>query len=593
VGRLGSGAMGTVWDARHRGTGIGVAIKTATVEGTGEDAAAAFAREALAMAQLDHPRVVAIFERGRTTADEAAASGGLVPASAPWLAMERANGGTLRYGPRPAGFREVRALLLQVLDALAHAHARGVLHRDIKPSNILRHHAGGGVQLLLSDFGIAEALRREGSRTTSSGGTPGYMAPEQIVGDLAHQGPWSDLYGLGCVAWEMITGRRPFRGDDVAEIVQAQLEGAPPTFAPRMAVPDGFEAWLRTMIAVPFHDRFVRAADAVLSLASLPEAPVHADVDAGVTLDVDTPTLVATMRLAEAGRPPRHSSSGAPALQIARPPIAPTPFGGVPGSRGSRIPVGMGASLFGIREVGSWGRDAEITQLWDALREVSRSESAGAVLLEGGEGVGKTHVCRRLCQRAHELGAASFLHLRHVRGADARAPVAGALAEALRCEDRERPRASRHLGERFATRPDAESLVRTAVELIVPGQTPDHLGMTFRSATERHGALARVLSVMAEERPVVLWADDLELGEDEVAVGPMPPEHVDDGHLEGLLIGTREDRVADTGHARRHLVHGHEGRGVGRRAARLRAGGADDDADEQQRGDQPADAEAS
>ncbi|MEZ4462402.1 MAG: protein kinase [bacterium] len=118
-------------------------------------------------------------------------------------------------------------MLNDCLHALAHAHARDLIHRDIKPANVLIRQGTLGAQYVLTDFGIAHAAERQtrtfGSDQTASShedasGTPHYMSPEQFTGLWRDYGPWTDLYALGIVAWELMTGTPPFRGSNVVMV---------------------------------------------------------------------------------------------------------------------------------------------------------------------------------------------------------------------------------------------------------------------------------------------------------------------------------------------------------------------------------------
>src|SRR5262245_24170105 len=137
-------------------------------------------------------------------------------AGSPFLAMELANVGSLREHATPVDYPSVRHLLLQLLDALAHAHARGVLHRDVKPGNVLIFEDDLGRRAVkLADFGLAHALGRcpVDGELSATAGTPTYMAPEQHQGAWREFGPWTDLYALGCTAFRLVQGRPPFEGD--------------------------------------------------------------------------------------------------------------------------------------------------------------------------------------------------------------------------------------------------------------------------------------------------------------------------------------------------------------------------------------------
>jgi ABC-type multidrug transport system ATPase subunit/tRNA A-37 threonylcarbamoyl transferase component Bud32 len=175
--------------------------------------ASRFLREARLVARLDHPHIVPVYDAG-------------VEDGVPWIAMKRVLGEALdrrlKAGPLPAG-RAVR-VLSQITDALRHAHQRGITHRDLKPANLLVETREGGTDhIWLTDFGIAilrDEVRPEGDLII---GTPGYMAPEQITGGPMDER--TDLFALGCIATELITGRRVFSATSPREVSQAVLRG--------------------------------------------------------------------------------------------------------------------------------------------------------------------------------------------------------------------------------------------------------------------------------------------------------------------------------------------------------------------------------
>src|SRR6185295_5129294 len=143
---IGRGGMAEVWSGVHAAQGVPVAVKVMTGERAREPSfRAAFRNEVQAVASLDHPGIVIVFDHGEVTPEAEEVSRGLLTAGSPTLAMELADGGTL--GSRftdGIGWAELRQVLLDLLDALAHAHARGVVHRDLKPNNILVFRNGGG-----------------------------------------------------------------------------------------------------------------------------------------------------------------------------------------------------------------------------------------------------------------------------------------------------------------------------------------------------------------------------------------------------------------------------------------------------------------
>jgi serine/threonine-protein kinase len=184
-----------------------------------------FVLEGRAVASLDHPAVVPVYDAGEND--------GVL-----WMAMRLIPGGSLDDAlvtGRRFTFDQVAAVIARIGDALDHAHGHGIVHRDVKPSNILLEQNDPG-RAWLADFGIAATTRTAGRYTTGALGTAAYMAPEQARPSSV--GPPADLYSLGCVAYELLTRRRPFPGDDYVELLLAHAtHPVPPTPWPRV---DGF-----------------------------------------------------------------------------------------------------------------------------------------------------------------------------------------------------------------------------------------------------------------------------------------------------------------------------------------------------------------
>lgn len=205
--KLGEGGMATVFKAHDTRLERDVAIKiirTDTLDT--EQFLARFEREAKALAKLQHPNIVNVIDYGDHE-------------NVPYLVMEYISGGTLkdRFGQQ-ASFREAAAILAPIARALEFAHKKGIIHRDIKPQNILITESGDP---MLTDFGIAKILGPDGGAdltTTGLGfGTPGYMAPEQLLGARSNKS--FDIYNMGIVFYEYIAGRKPFRVSDLSEML--------------------------------------------------------------------------------------------------------------------------------------------------------------------------------------------------------------------------------------------------------------------------------------------------------------------------------------------------------------------------------------
>jgi TOMM system kinase/cyclase fusion protein len=226
ISSLGEGGFGVVYKARQISTGQPVAIKIMRQpdHGSAEELARRarrFQREMELCAQLHHPNVVQLIDAGRTEAGLLYGVFSFEPGET--LADVLAREGTL-------DLNETRHLMLQVLDALACAHARGVIHRDLKPRNIMVNHSGARRNAVVLDFGIGALalghLGRDHTRLTGTNevlGTPGYAAPEQLRG--LEPSPRSDVFSWGLIFVECLTGKRVYTGGSAPEIIYAQLGG--------------------------------------------------------------------------------------------------------------------------------------------------------------------------------------------------------------------------------------------------------------------------------------------------------------------------------------------------------------------------------
>lgn len=229
---LGSGAMGTVYRAKYKET-TPVAIKVmAPGIGSNETALARFEREAAILKQLKHPHIVRLLATGRYK-------------NSPFYAMEYIEGESLDKVMLRRGrlsWEEVVEIGQQLCGALQHAHDQGIIHRDLKPSNLMVL-ADGTIKL--TDFGIAKDLGSTGlTATNCTVGTASYMSPEQCKGDR-NIGPKSDLYSMGVMFYELVTGRKPFEAESTMDMFLQHVKG---TFErPSRHVMD-LPIWLDTLI---------------------------------------------------------------------------------------------------------------------------------------------------------------------------------------------------------------------------------------------------------------------------------------------------------------------------------------------------------
>ena len=262
--KLGEGGMGEVWLAEHRLLKRPCAVKFVRPELAANPASAArFAREVQAVTGLTHVNTVRVYDYGR--ADDGSF----------YYVMEYLDGPTLeelvrKTGPLPPG--RVVYLLRQVCGALAEAHAAGLVHRDLKPGNVIVAALGGQQDVAkLLDFGLVQDLSADADgRLTRAGmvlGTPAYMSPEQAAGESALDAR-GDVYGLGAVAFFALTGRPPFQGKTVGQVLAAHRSEPPPPLTDfRPDVPADIAAVVARCLAKNPAERFQSAANLDRALA--------------------------------------------------------------------------------------------------------------------------------------------------------------------------------------------------------------------------------------------------------------------------------------------------------------------------------------
>lgn len=253
VERLGRGGMATVYKAYQPSLDRYVAVKVLSAFlAQDPDFAARFQREARAIAQLNHPNILPVHDYGQ--------EGDLI-----YIVMRYVEGGTLQdMLGRPLDLDTAVEIITQMGGALDYAHQRGIVHRDVKPSNILMADRNWA---LLGDFGLAKMIGAS-TRITQTGigmGTPTYVAPEQAQGTGVDAR--SDIYSLGIVLFEMLTGQVPFTGDTSLVVLLKHLKDPPPP--PRQInpdIPEPVERLLLKALAKDPRDRFQRAGEMVSAL---------------------------------------------------------------------------------------------------------------------------------------------------------------------------------------------------------------------------------------------------------------------------------------------------------------------------------------
>ena len=514
--RIGAGATGEVFSGTHLATGAPVAVKVVHTFGavTGFELALV-EHEAAAMARLGHRGIVEIIDYGRVDEGDAAASGQLLPAGSPYLVMERAFEGSLARRPPVTSFEELYELLSQILQALAHAHARGLVHRDLKPSNVLvfgQH----PLRVKLADFGIARILDAEGEPAgpVESGGTPLYMAPEQIAQITREQGPCTDVYALGCLAYTISTGEAPHLGT-AAQVCRAHLLDRPPPLECAFALPEGFRPWLQGCMAKQPGLRFSDAAGALRALDAY-ASPLAQDREA--------PHCRVTVERA-----------------LARPTEPPDWRHLEPASAPRKLRA-AGLSLLSIRQPPCMGREAEKDLLWHGLGEVLRLGTPRLVFVHGSPGIGKSRLLHWLVELAGEHALAHTSRANH-----GSTPGAGmGLVHALRRliaggDDPGAPaRAAARLSLLAASLPEDDTLDFGAL-FEGPWEHVDAGVMSPLRPEERYATWGRLLSRLARTRPVILALDDVEFGAESLRLVQHLSRSVKASNLPLLIVAAFDD----------------------------------------------------
>jgi len=554
--------MGEVFCGAHVSQRVPVAVKVMAgraVEDTRIQEA--FRNEVRAVARLHHRNIVMIFDQGLVDRAAATASAGRLNAGSPYLAMELVTGGTLDVARRVLDWSLLRELLLDILDALAHAHARGVLHRDLKPANVLlpgKEDLRPGIKV--TDFGIARAMEatdRAGEYEIGVSGTLRYMAPE-------HDGD---------------------------ELMHCHLHATPAPLEPIYAVPSGFESWVERLLAKRPANRFQRAADAAWALKDLSAAGVHAvpsafsvsgtvengspkvvdsgeqtqpeligegwidadgDTAAGISPDGDTAAVSVDRLEAEADTADR-AEAPTDAAQVplflnwweaaedlaerAEVPPLPSSWRRPPLLLPSMRLVGAGLGLYGLRPIPMVARDRERDLIWTRLREARERRRTRLLVLHGESGYGKSRTVEWISQRAHEVGGATVLRASHSLISGPADGLPRMFANHLRCVGLESAQVLDRCRRFTSERPlpddgdsdqeaaeiaalissDAAGLHRHAAEGdSTDGDAAEPTGARLATPADRYRAARRVLARLCR-RPVLLWLDDVHWGSDALA----------------------------------------------------------------------------
>lgn len=256
VGELGKGGMGVVYRAVHKELGRPVALKMVRGEGAADSPEGLrFLAEAAAVAAVSHPHVVAVFEYGRS-------------GDQPFMVLELCGGGTFSQRLKAAGRMDPKTaaeVMAKIAEGVGAAHAAGIVHRDLKPGNVLFDDKG---EPKVSDFGLAKrGAGTDLTQTNAVMGTPAYMSPEQARGQTKFVGPPADVWALGVMLYECLTGQRPFAAHSQMDLLQQVIYADPPTVRSVVkALPKDLDQIVRKCLSKVPHERYATAKELAADL---------------------------------------------------------------------------------------------------------------------------------------------------------------------------------------------------------------------------------------------------------------------------------------------------------------------------------------
>jgi len=497
----------------------------------------------------------------------------------PFLGLALADSGSFARLRESTDWDAMLRLMLELLDALSHLHSRGVLHRDLKPENVLLHRGGHGEpHVWLADLGLAKAATDLARRKGRSEGTPGFMAPEQRFGLARELGPWTDLFSVGVILWDLITGTLPF-GEQLTPI-DTDLPALVPR--PGLALPEGIEVVLGNLLAAEPLSRYDLVADLERKLRVLGRASeAHADTLRARRADWSGALAGTVAPSAPRPTPPTTSLAGDEEEQVEPRSASSTWFPAdeeapdddaprwnrplpVPLPKEPPAEAGYGGTaraslpLFALRELPLVAREPWRRALWEHARATAERKRPRVVLVVGEAGSGKTHLVESVVRELEEGGWAESVTLTWQRPAGSEDGYPGAARALLRPWNETRSslesRLARWIAREHGARDDAArqeaSLLARWCGLVEEGEPPVSPGVGLRGVYRFLDARAwRGLAVLVLD--AVQWA--VEEG-DGLSIAEAVSHGVDEaGERPLLVIGTLrgEDLAEDRDLARR------------------------------------------
>ncbi len=562
---LAQGGMCTIWDAIHREYNVRVALKVMTKElARLPHLRRSFRDEVRAMARLQHTHIIEIFDFGEITPEQSVPPFHL-PAHSPYLIMERGDGSLETLRGRLL-WSELYPILLALLDALAHAHARSLLHRDLKPANILwkEHHT----HIKLTDFGLAHSLESDevpGS-TKEFLGTPAFMAPEQFQRRWRDYGPWTDLYALGCTIYALLEGTPPFGSSLSLEAFKAAHMYQPvPSLPKHIALPEGAFRWIQQLLKKDPYRRFSCAADAARALRQIgsgqPEIraltqqeqektqPKTKEESTQQEQEKTQPETRTLTEQAQEGVPLESEDMASWAMMGQEPtpafhvePLAKETPLSLPQMRSdswelaqpSTLPESWRHSfklsspkgspvksleLFGMSPTPLVGRDTERDELWELVKHVQQTKKTHTIVLQGPLGCGKSRLAEWLCERISELGIG--LSMRGINTLEL-TPFTGLgamLSRHLQCNGLSYDETIERLQRSFLGREENNQLlIQELAECMIPIRPNQYANSNAAQLApeRRYEALGRFLQKRSSHsnKMMLVWLDDIQWGLD-------------------------------------------------------------------------------